>query len=167
MKDASAAELFEAGQTLMPIVRENGALFFVNDRIDVALALEADGVHLGPDDVPVDAAKRAVGDRLIIGASTDEVTTALQLVEAGADYIGCGTVYATSTKPDAGSAIGLEGLERVAKSVSVPVIGIGGITVERSAQIANSRAAGVAVVGAAMSAPYVETAIRGLLEPWS
>lgn len=166
MKDASASELFAAGKELLPIVREGGALFFVNDRIDVALALGADGVHLGPDDVPVEAARRAIGDRLVIGASTDEVSTARALVQAGADYIGCGTVYETSTKPDAGYVIGLEGLDGVAKAVSVPVVGIGGISVGRSRQVASTRAAGVAVVGAAMAATDVAGVIRGLLEPW-
>jgi thiamine-phosphate diphosphorylase len=167
LKEASASELFEAGQTLLPIVRGAGALFFVNDRVDVALALGADGVHLGPEDIPIAAVRTAVGDRLILGASTDDVADARTLVAAGADYIGCGTVYPTSTKPDAGAAIGLVGLDGVAGSVAVPVVGIGGITVGRSEEVAGTRAAGIAVVGAVMGADDVGDAVRGLLEPWS
>jgi len=167
LKEASASELFEAGQALLPIVRASGTLFFVNDRVDVALALGADGVHLGPDDIPIAAARKAAGERLILGASTDDVAVARALVADGADYIGCGTVYPTATKADAGAAIGLGGLDQVARSIDVPVIGIGGITVDRSEEVARTDAAGIAVVGAVMSADDVGAAVRGLLDPWS
>ncbi|MEQ1855969.1 MAG: thiamine phosphate synthase, partial [Longimicrobiales bacterium] len=130
-KGASARELLELGRQILPLARERNALCFVNDRLDVALALGADGVHLGPEDLPVAAARRAMGEGFLIGASTDDPEVARSLVAEGADYIGCGAVYATSTKPDAGEVIGLEGLNRVARAVGVPVVGIGGITVER------------------------------------
>jgi thiamine-phosphate pyrophosphorylase len=165
-KGASARALLELGRSVLPLARERGALVFVNDRLDVALALGADGVHLGPDDVPVAAARRAMGEGFLVGASTDDPEVARRLVAEGADYIGCGTVYATSTKADAGEVIGLAGLDRVARAVDVPVVGIGGITVERSAEVATTRAAGVAVVGAVMAAADVGAAVRGLLAPW-
>jgi thiamine-phosphate pyrophosphorylase len=165
-KDASARELMELGRTLLPLARERSALLFVNDRLDVALALGADGVHLGPDDLPVAAARRAIGAGFLIGASSDDPETARGLVADGADYIGCGAVYGTTTKKDAGDVIGLAGLDRVARAVGVPVVGIGGITVERSAEVATTRAAGVAVVGAVMTAADVGAAVRGLLAPW-
>jgi len=166
-KDASARELLELGRAILPAARASGALLFVNDRLDVALALGADGVHLGPDDVPVAAARRSAPEGFLIGASTDDPDVARRLAAAGASYIGCGTVYATMTKPDAGDVIGLDGLDRVAAAVDVPVIGIGGITVERAAEVAaQTRAAGVAVVGAVMRAPDVAAAVRGLLAPW-
>lgn len=166
-KHAPARELLETGRRLRELAREAGALFFVNDRADVALALEADGVHVGPDDVPVFALRRALPAGFLIGASVDEPDVARRLAAEGADYIGCGTVYATPTKPDAGRVIGLEGLERVAEAVRVPVIAIGGITPERSAEIARrTSAAGVAVVGAVMRAEDVEGAVRGLVAPW-
>lgn len=166
-KRASARELHELGRALLPLIRERDALLFVNDRFDVALALGADGVHLGPDDVPVAAARRVVGESFFLGASTDDPDVARRLVLDGVDYIGCGAVYATSTKADAGDVIGLEGLERVARAVDVPVVGIGGITVERSAEVATTRAAGVAVVGAVMAAADPGAAVRGLLAPWA
>ena len=166
-KGASARELVELGRQILPLARARGALLFVNDRLDVALALGADGVHLGPDDLPVAAARRAMGAGFLIGASADDPDTARQLVVDGADYIGCGAVYATSTKPDAGEVIGLEGLDRVARAVDVPVVGIGGITVARSAEVATTAAAGVAVVGAVMAAADVAVAVQGLLAPWS
>jgi len=135
--------------------------------VDVALALGADGTHVGPRDVPVAALRRSVPEGFLIGASADAPDLARALVADGADYIGCGTVYPTRTKPNAGEVIGPEGLERVARAVRAPVIGIGGITVERSAEAATTGAAGIAVVGAVMSAPEVGQAVRGLLAPWS
>jgi thiamine-phosphate pyrophosphorylase len=166
-KNASARELLMVGRHLLDLTRAAGALLFLNDRADVALALGADGVHLGPDDVPVAALRRAVPEGFLIGASADDAEVARRLVADGADYIGCGTVFATSTKPDAGDVIGLSGLERVAAAVAAPVIGIGGIDVARAAQVAQTRAAGVAVVGAVMRAPDVEAAVQGLLAPWA
>jgi thiamine-phosphate pyrophosphorylase len=124
-------------------------------------------VHLGPDDLPVASARRAAPPGFLIGASADDPDLARRLVADGAGYIGCGTVYATTTKPDAGEIIGLEGLERVARAVEVPVVGIGGITVERAAEVAQkTSAAGVAVVGAVMCAADVSGVVRGLLAPW-
>ena len=165
-KAATARELLDLGRRVQPLAREAGALLFVNDRVDVALALGADGVHLGPDDLPVASVRAAVPDGFIIGASTDDPDVARRLASYGADYIGCGAVYATSTKPDAGDVIGIEGLDRVARAVDVPVVGIGGVTVERSAEVSKTAAAGLAVVGAVMGAPDVAAAVRGLLAPW-
>jgi thiamine-phosphate diphosphorylase len=166
-KAATASELFDLGRRVQPLARDAGALLFVNDRVDVALALGADGVHLGPDDLPVASVRAAVSDGFIIGASTDDPDVARRLASHGADYIGCGAVYATSTKPDAGDVIGIEGLDRVARAVDVPVVGIGGVTVERSAEVSKTAAAGLAVVGAVMGAPDVAAAVRGLLAPWA
>jgi thiamine-phosphate pyrophosphorylase len=166
-KNASARELLTTGGRLLDLTRAAGALLFLNDRADVALALGAEGVHLGPADVPVAALRRAVPEGFLIGASADDPEVARGLVADGAAYIGCGAVYATSTKPDAGDVIGLEGLERVAAAVAAPVIGIGGIDVARSVEVAQTRAGGVAVVGAVMRAPDVGAAVRGLLAPWA
>lgn len=165
-KTASPADLLEAGRALLPIIHASGALLFINDRADVALALGADGVHLGPDDVPVVAIRKAVPSTFLIGASTDEPEVARRLVAEGADFIGCGSIYPTSTKPDAGAAIGLAGLQRVVHAVNVPVIGIGGITRERAKAVADTGASGVATVGAVMSAPDVTGEVRALLAPW-
>jgi thiamine-phosphate pyrophosphorylase len=165
-KHASALELLELGRSMRELTRASGALLFVNDRLDVALAVGADGVHVGPDDLPVGAVRAAAPAGFLIGASADDPEVARRLVADGADYVGCGAVYATSTKPDAGEVIGLEGVERVARAVDVPVIGIGGITVERSAEVAATSAAGVAVVAAVMAASDVAGTVRALLEPW-
>jgi thiamine-phosphate pyrophosphorylase len=165
-KFASASELASLGLRLRALTLEARALLFVNDRLDVALAIEADGVHVGPDDIPVDAIRACVSERFLIGASTDDPGEARRLARVGADYIGCGTVYPTANKADAGEAIGIEGLERVASAVEIPVVGIGGITVARSAELATTSAAGVAVIGAVMSAQNVQSAVTELVSPW-
>lgn len=151
-KGDPARELLAVGRRLRVITRQWEALLFVNDRLDVALAIDADGAHLGPEDVPVSAARRVVGEGFLLGSSCDDPTVARSLADEGADYLGCGTVYPTSTKPDAGSVIGLDGLRRVVEAVDVPVVAIGGITAGRAKEVAMAGAAGVAAVRAVMSA---------------
>jgi len=165
-KGASARELAELGSAMLPIVRAAGALLFVNDRVDVALAIGADGVHVGPDDIPVSAVRRTVPREFLIGTSTDDPDRARRLCADGADYIGCGTVYATRTKPDAGAEIGLDGLRRVVAAVEVPVVGIGGVTPERAVAVAGTGAAGAAAIGAIMGADDVGAAVRAFLANW-
>lgn len=162
-KGESARELLAIGGELRALTRDAGALLFVNDRLDVALALEADGVHLGPEDLPVAAARAAAPVGFLIGCSADEPEVARRAVEDGADYIGCGTVYPTTTKMNAGEVVGVDGLDRVARAVPVPVVGIGGITIARAREVAGTRAAGIAVVGAVMAAPDPAAAARALL----
>ena len=163
-KRASARTLLGQAIRLREQTWEWGALLFINDRFDVALAAVADGVHLGPDDLPVEAVRRAAPPGFLIGASTDEPEIARQVEAAGADYIGCGAVFPTSTKEDAGEVIGVEGLARVAAAVTIPVLGIGGVTAERARRIAEeSGAAGVAVIGAVMAAEDPGAAVRQIL----
>jgi thiamine-phosphate diphosphorylase len=166
-KGASAAELLDLVRILGALTRRADALLFVNDRLDVALAGGADGVHLGPDDIPVAAARSVAPAGFLIGASTDDPETARALVTEGADYIGCGTVYPTRSKPDAGRVIGLPGLDAVAHAVEVPVIGIGGVTTGRAHEVATTAAAGVAVIRAVMGAEDVDRAVRELMAPWT
>jgi len=166
-KRGTARSMLEKAQRLRSITREWDALFFLNDRFDVALASEADGVHLGPDDLPVAAVRAASPPGFLIGYSTDSPNTARRAQEDGADYIGCGAVYPTATKKDAGEIIGVEGLARVAQAVEVPVVGIGGVTPVGARDIAaKSGAAGTAVIGAVMSAVDVGELVRELLDPF-
>jgi thiamine-phosphate pyrophosphorylase len=172
LKGASARELFEAARTLTPLVRSAGGLFIVNDRLDVALAAGADGVHLGPDDLPVSDARAVVAATLgaaaegfVLGCSLDTPDAAARAEAEGADYLGVGAVYATANKSNAGDVIGLEGLQRVVEAVSIPVVGIGGITPERAKAVAETGACGTAVIGAVMGSPEPAKAVRTLLSP--
>lgn len=163
-KAAPPRALLEQARALLPIVHAAGALLFVNDRIDVALAAGADGVHLGPDDLPVAAARHLAGPEFLIGYSTDSPDLARRAQADGASYIGCGAVFGTATKKEAaGENIGPDRLAQVVDAVAIPVVGIGGITPENIGAVAGSGAAGVAVVSAIMAAPDPQSAAGALL----
>lgn len=173
LKDATTAELLVRARRYREITRRHGALLFINDRLDVALAADADGVHLGPEDLPVDAAGRAVhaarphAHRFLIGYSTDHPDLARLAAELGADYIGCGAVFGTTSKRGlADERIGTDRLAAVVRAVRIPVVGIGGITAANVEEVARAGAAGAAVIGAVMRAEDVGQAVRRLLAPF-
>lgn len=162
-KNATARELAELTRTLLPLAKAADALLFVNDRLDVALATGADGVHLGPDDIPLAAARRIAPAPFIIGCSTDDPTRARELERDGASYIGCGAVFGTATKDVAGERIGIARLDEVARAVGIPVVGIGGVTASNIGRIARTAARGAAVVSAVMSAHEPGAVTRELM----
>jgi thiamine-phosphate pyrophosphorylase len=143
--------------------RAAGALCLVNDRVDLALAGGAHGVHLGADDLPVGAA-RDLGPKLLIGGTARDHEAAQRLVAEGADYLGVGPVWATTTKMGLPDPIGTEVLESVARAVPVPVIAISGVTAERLPAALRAGAAGVAVIGAVAAAADPAAATRELVE---
>lgn len=166
-KHATAAALLEQADRLRELTTAYGARLFINDRLDVALAAGADGAHLGPDDVPVDAAVKAA-PRLLIGASTDHPTRVRHLEAAGAAYIGCGAVFGTTSKTDIGDErIGPGRLREVVAAVRIPVVGIGGITPENVDQVAATGAAGCAVISAVMAASRPGVVVERLLRAFS
>jgi thiamine-phosphate diphosphorylase len=132
----------------------------------VALAAGADGVHLGPDDLPV-AAARAVAPEILIGYSTDDPERARTAQQDGASYIGCGAVFGTRTKDVGDEAIGIERLRAVVQAVDIPVVGIGGITGENAGAVAAAGAAGAAVVSALMRARAPAATAREVLGAFS
>ena len=162
-KSATARELFELGIPIRDLTLAAGALFIVNDRIDVALALAADGAHLGEDDLPIRCVRPALPPTFLLGFSADDPKVARNAVALGADYIGCGAVYQSSNKADVGEAIGPDGLARVVEAVDVPVVAIGGITLPRASEVAASGACGCAVIEAVMGAHDPAAAVRSLL----
>jgi thiamine-phosphate pyrophosphorylase len=161
-KEASTREMIELGQALRAITRAAGVPLIVNDRVDVALAIEADGVHVGQEDMPAALARRLIGPHRILGVSAATVAEAEQAVRDGADYLGVGDVYGTPSKPDAGPPIGLEGLATIARAVAIPVVAIGGITPENAAATIDAGAVGVAVISAIVGAPDPAAAARQL-----
>ncbi len=163
-KEAPPRELLALARRLRAVTARHRARLIVNDRLDIALAAGADGVHLGPDDVPLAAARRVVPDGFLLGHSTDDPGMARRAEADGADYLGCGTVFPTTSKADAGAVIGVGGLAAVARSVRIPVLAIGGVTAERVALLGGSGASGVAVISAVMAARRPANATRRLLE---
>ena len=162
-KDGSAREMVELARALAEETRRAGALLFVNDRVDVALAAGADGAHVGQDDLPVAAAQRIAPPRFLLGVSAETAELARAAERDGAAYVGVGPVYATASKADAGDAVGTGRIAEIAAAVRIPVVGIGGIDAGNAAPVARAGAAGVAVIGAVMRAPEPEAAAREIL----
>jgi thiamine-phosphate pyrophosphorylase len=162
-KKASPRELLRWGEELRRIAHHHNAACIVNDRVDLALALEADGVHLGPEDLPPAEARRLMPRPRWMGVSAGSVQEAMAAQEAGADYLGAGPVFATPTKRDAGGPIGPEGLAAITASVVIPVVGIGGINARNAASVIEAGAAGVAVISALMAAENPEGEARAIL----
>ncbi len=163
-KDASARDMIALGQALLPLTRDAGVPLIVNDRIDVALALDADGVHVGQDDIPAGIAREIIGPDRILGVSAATVEQAQQAERAGATYLGVGDIFGTPSKPDAGAPIGLAALAEIVQAVRLPVLGIGGITVANAASVVRTGAVGVAVISAVIGAVDPEAATRALCE---
>ena len=161
-KTGSPRQVLTLGRALLAVTRAAGLPLIVNDRVDLALALGADGAHVGQDDLPVAAARRLLGPDRLLGVSVRTVAEAEAAVRAGADHLGAGDVYGTRSKDDAGVPIGASRLAAVARSVSVPVLAIGGITAQNAEDVARAGAAGVAVISAVFHAEDPEAATRAL-----
>jgi thiamine-phosphate diphosphorylase len=156
-------ESLELGLAIGERCRETDALFIVNDRLDLALASGADGVHLGVDDLPLHHACRLAPPGFVIGYSPEtDAQTGTAKVE-GADYLGVGPVFGTVSKTDAGAAIGVDTIERRAGLAGIPIIGIGGITPDNASIVIDAGAVGVAVVSAILRAPDPVAATRTLV----
>lgn len=158
---------FDLAWELRALTAEHGVLFIVNDRLDIALASASDGVHLGVDDLPLNAARKLGGWNFVIGYSPETDEQAMSSAEKGADYLGVGPVFGTATKSDAGTPIGLERLAARAVLAGIPIIGIGGITAANAIQVLEHGACGVAVVSAIAGTPDPECAARQFREEFS
>jgi thiamine-phosphate pyrophosphorylase len=149
---ATDREAYELAARVLALCRARGAACLVNDRLHVALAVGADGGHVGADDLPVAAARRVLGPHAVLGATARDPVTAGRHVADGASYLGVGPAYATSTKDGLPDPIGVAGVAAVARAVPVPVIAIGGVRADRVAPLRAAGAHGVAVVGAVAAA---------------
>ena len=161
-KGLTTRQQVDVGRALRALTREAGVLFIVNDRADVAVAVDADGVHVGPDDLPPADARAIVGPDRIVGVSAGTVEEALAARDAGADYLGVGAIYATATKADAGSPVGPGRIAEIKARVDLPMVGIGGINRYNLGDVIAAGADGVAVIGAVVVAEDVEAAAREL-----
>jgi len=164
MKEEPARVVLDVARAIGPLCRAAGVAFIVDDRLDVAMLAGADGVHVGQDDLPPTDARALMGPRALIGASAATVEEALAAERAGADYLGVGAVYGTATKSDAGAPVGLARVTEIRRAVRVPLVGIGGITVENAAAVMQAGANGVAVITAVTLAADMADAVRRLRE---
>ncbi len=157
-KECGCRELFRIGLILRTITTKTRTLFIVNDRLDVALACKADGVHLGQDDICVGVARQIAPPGFIIGVSVGTVDEAIRAEQEGADYIALSPVFSTDSKKDAGQGRGLDVLREIRRSVSVPVIAIGGINLDNVHEVITAGADGVAVISAVVGSGNITEA---------
>ena len=161
---AKTRALIEEARALGRLLRPAGIPFIVNDRVDVALAVGADGVHLGQSDMSVDDARALMGPEPLLGLSITSLADLVASDLAQVDYLGVGPVFATATKTDAAPAMGLAGLAAVRAATSLPIVAIGGIGADNAAEVIAAGADGVAVVSAICAAPDVAQATRTLAD---
>ncbi|MFH1859730.1 MAG: thiamine phosphate synthase [bacterium] len=157
------SKLVMLGNMLREITGSAGIGLIINDRVDIALAVGADGVHLGQDDMPIDAARSLMGNK-IIGISTHSLAQAQQAVKNGADYIGIGPVYGTTTKHNAGKPLGCKIIHEICKTVSLPIVAIGGINQNNLDKVLKTGVQGIAVAGAILATDDPAAATKGLAE---
>jgi len=163
-KVSSGRELLAAGQLIRRLTREQGALYIVNDRIDVAAATDADGVHLGQGDLPLAVARDLLGPDKLVGISTHNVAEAVAAEAAGADYIGLGPMFPTQTKLDTEPVVGPTGVREVRRHVQLPIVAIGGIKHEHVPAIIRGGATTVAVISAVIGADDPAAAARAFCQ---
>ena len=162
-KQGTTRELIAIAQSIQAICKQHNVPLIVNDRADIALAIGATGAHFGQDDMPVSIGRRILPTETIIGASARTEEKILEAITEGADYIGFGPIYGTTSKPDAEMAKGLERLRRMCDIAACPVIAIGGITVQTTADVIRAGAHGIAVISAVCAHPEPTIATQALL----
>ena len=161
-KDCSTRDFIEQALTIKEFLKDRGVPLIINDRLDVAQAVKADGVHLGQTDMPLGVAKKILGDSMIIGISAESVQDAVEAEKGGADYLGVSPIYTTPTKTDTAPPLGLEGLREIRKAVRLPLVGIGGLNQDNAAEVIRNGADGVAVISAIVAADDPQAATNAL-----
>lgn len=163
-KSASGSELYNWALDLKELCHAYNAVCIINDRLDIALAADVDGVHLGQEDLPANAARKLLDKNKILGVSVSSVTEAEKAVQSGADYVGLGHIYPTVSKQKSGEPVGPGRITEIAKNLAVPVIAIGGITDKNVCEVIRAGASGVAVISTVADAPDPEKAASSLIQ---
>jgi thiamine-phosphate pyrophosphorylase len=162
-KTASMKEAYGEALALRQAAAKAGVLFIVNDRCDLALAVDADGVHLGQGDLPLDLARRVMGPDKLIGISTHNLDQVRDASAGKPDYLGFGPIFTPGSKQDHDPVVGLEGLRAMRRLTSLPVFAIGGIQIDQAGEVMRAGANGVAVVSAILKAPDISYAVNAFL----
>lgn len=166
-KNCSTREFMDEARSLKRVLAPFSIPLIINDRIDIALAIDAEGVHLGQQDMTIEDARRVAQDSLVIGISAESLEDAIRAEWQGADYIGISPVFSTPTKPDTAPPLGLAGVKLLSAAVSIPTVGIGGINRDNAASVIQAGADGIAVVSAIVSAEDPAGATRELKEQYA
>lgn len=160
-KTASSAEMYNEALQLKALCDSFNVPLIINDRLDIAMAVGAAGVHLGQDDLPCAAARRILGEDYIIGVSAHNPAEAKAALQSGADYLGCGAVFGTATKADV-KKLGTEGLTAICREKGLPVVGIGGVTADNYREVRVAGADGAAIVSGILAQPDIRTTVRAI-----
>ena len=160
-KTASSAEMYAEALQLKALCDSFNVPLIINDRLDIAMAVGAAGVHLGQDDLPCAAARRILGEDYIIGVSAHNPAEAAEALERGADYLGCGAVFGTATKADV-KKLGTEGLTAICREKGLPVVGIGGVTADNYREVRAAGADGAAIVSGILAQPDISATVRAI-----
>ena len=163
-KNCPIRDFIEQADSIKAYLRAHDIPLIINDRLDVAQAVGADGVHLGQSDMPLNVAREILKDSMTIGISAESLGDAIEAEKGGADYIGVSPIYATPTKTDTAPPLGLEGLREIRNAVRIPLVGIGGLTKDNAGEVIKHGADGVAIVSAIVSADDPELATKELLK---
>ena len=160
-KTASSAEMYAEALQLKALCDSFNVPLIINDRLDIAMAVGAAGVHLGQDDLPCAAARRILGEDYIIGVSAHNPAEAKAALLCGADYLGCGAVFGTATKADV-KKLGTDGLAAICKAKGLPVVGIGGVTADNYREVRAAGADGAAIVSGILAQPDIRATVRAI-----
>lgn len=160
-KTASSAEMYAEALQLKALCDSFNVPLIINDRLDIAMAVGAAGVHLGQDDLPCAAARRILGEDYLIGVSAHNPAEAKAALQSGADYLGCGAVFGTATKADV-QKLGTEGLAAICKAKGLPVVGIGGVTADNYREVRAAGADGAAIVSGILAQPDIRTTVEAI-----
>lgn len=160
-KTASSAEMYAEALQLKALCDSFNVPLIINDRLDIAMAVGAAGVHLGQDDLPCAAARKLLGEDYIIGVSAHNPAEARAALESGADYLGCGAVFGTATKADV-KKLGTDGLAAICKAKGLPVVGIGGVTADNYREVRAAGADGAAIVSGILAQPDIRTTVEAI-----
>lgn len=163
-KDLDTRSLLALACKFRELTERHGALLFINDRLDIALASDADGVHLGQSGIPVAAVRQGVGKKLLIGCSTHSVKEAISAEEEGADFITFGPLYETPSKLQYGRPVGVEALRQSSNRIKLPIFGIGGIKKDNISEVLNSGAKGIALIRGILASDDKAAAARDYLK---
>ena len=163
-KGASKEQMLAEAKEIKKLCQKGNVIFLVNDRMDIALAVDADGVHLGQDDTSYETARNILGKNKIIGLTAHNVDESVEAEKLGVDYIGLSPIFSTSTKDDAGKACGTEMITQVKKHVKIPVVAIGGINESNIGQVLKAGAKNMAIISAILAKDDVERAVMGFIE---
>jgi thiamine-phosphate pyrophosphorylase len=162
-KSASMKEAYAEALLLRKVALDAGVTFIVNDRCDLALAVDADGVHLGQEDLPLDLARKVMGPDKLIGISTHNPDQVREATAGKLDYLGFGPIFKPGSKQDHDPVVGLEGLRAMRTLTSLPVFAIGGIQIDQAREVMRAGANGVAIISAILKAPDISHAVKSFL----